>query len=154
MSENRGSGFNEEMLNELEKDLPSIACFAAIELDNIFLGSDDKVKSIERLVGVLSGPFVGQTSDPQAFMVEPATSVAMSQAIDASHLFEKPMKTIDDLIKESNNIIDKLKKIAVHADNEINGNKENVKKLRQFCINLSRGASSYEQSPHDSIPAL
>jgi regulator of sigma D len=127
---------------EPEVDLPFLACRAAIELDNLIRDKGDDLNAVEQLIEIISN--IGQVlgSDKKSgesifAQLNPTTAVALNYAIAESKLSDK--KTyLSELSKETGVIINIFKQLVDDPHKSKEENLDNVKKLKSFCIELSK----------------
>jgi hypothetical protein len=88
----------EAAIRELEEDLPSLACHAAIELDDIILGCEPRTEALGRLLSYLRNVM------PRANQVlDPTTAVVMNRAIGDLPTGRRAA-TVDELVKVTTSI--------------------------------------------------
>ncbi len=139
-----------------EEDLTSLACHAAIEIDNLILSKSDKMDAIKRLITVISNS--GLILDPSEetngrpwTQLNPSTVVALNWAIDDAKIAEKVDK-IDELGKETRQIKNRLEVLSEDPQKELKKNAEKIKELRSFCLALSKRTLANKPSLYDLQP--
>lgn len=132
-------------------DLASLACSAALELDNLSRGrGEPTLEAVPRLataISNLANEIHRGSSEP---LHNPATLVVMNKAIADSH-FSPPMKRVDDLYREAGKISDLLSSLA-SARPPVEADRSNLTKLRAFCVALSQLISAYQRSSEEIEP--
>lgn len=126
-------------IQALDPHLSLIASQAAIELDNLRLGTATDFEAVTKLASRLKDsmgeiPGSGRTKglmDPQAIHI-------LSQAYTEAE--GETIKTVDELAHKALLLADGL------GDAKESSAKDQIEKLRDFCIALSRIASSYRKS--------
>lgn len=131
-------------LNVLDPGLPFLASQAAIELDNLLLGCEVELQSVERLAGRLEGSTeqIAETEERKSLM-DPATISVLSSAVAASGMSK--MQTLADLANEAWRIANDLQSSKSDRDRD----KSRVERLRAFCNCLAQSAVAHERSLYD-----
>jgi hypothetical protein len=151
MTSQPGTDSNHSVLWEVESGIATLACHAAIELDNIIEDQVDGVEAVRKLAAMMESGRLEQgvqTSFPKS-LLDPMTELAMSQAINVSALLDKPLVSIDDLIVGSDQIAQWLNETAQDPLTFKRDRLEDLKKMRSFCLALSEGAWGIRQSPYE-----
>ena len=129
----------------VEESLSLIASDAAVELDNLLLGKGSDVTSVQRLALLIKEELGSPHGSP--ITSAPATLVVMSQAIDDSKMATVQPKTVPELIAKAGEIGLMLMSISNDPHHPQNGDSiEQTKRLKFFCLALSRVASAHELS--------
>jgi hypothetical protein len=131
--------------------LSSLAICAAIEIDNLLIKEAPyELKSLGDLIKELKESITPIEVQNQKRFLDPTTVIVMSNAIQ--HSFQTPesgkLENIHQLVERSGEIIANLQELSSQTG-EITANKENVAKLRDFCLFLSQQASAYEKPFYD-----
>jgi hypothetical protein len=126
-------------LSALDPGLPLLASEAAIELDDLLLGKAVDLRATRCLALRLetSTEKIGESSDRKSLM-DPTTVSVFTSAMRASGL--RSVHTLTELASEAWQISEKLK------STETDQNKEQLKRLRAFCIELARKTVAHEIS--------
>lgn len=123
---------------ELEMDLASLASLAAIELDDLLLGRRKQFDAVQLLAQrIASGVPDGQPLDD-------STVVAMHHA-----LIEDPSgapTTMTELKTTAAVLSDQMAKLV---GEDTNNAMDLIKKLRSFCVALSKHSMAIHRSPYD-----
>lgn len=127
---------------EMESDLPSLACQAAIELDNLVIGRPVQLEAVRRLAAHISPPISGASSP------DLTTLMVIRHAIDDGDGMCTPLSTVDQLRQEASKIGESLHNLLATDRHD----PETLKKMRTFCLVLSRSASAYQQPIDDIKP--
>lgn len=129
-----------------ETDLASVACRAAIELDNQMLNRGNGVDSISQLHKMVSESLpTGQ--DPMAanWLRDPSTTVVVHRALSRN----SPATAVDELVKKAREILAQFSSLIASPTEFVKQHREEAEKMREFCLALSRSASSTRRSPLD-----
>lgn len=120
----------------LENNLSSIACRAAIELDNLIIGQQTDLESVRQLAvkitALVSGDAGGQS------VPNPSAVVVMNRAIHDCHWSSEPPARVDDLVRQAGQITDRLTRLAQGNPQDETHTDIDPAKLRLFCLTLSR----------------
>src|SRR5262245_18402821 len=122
----------------LGHDLPSVACQAAIELDTLLLGRTKDLPSVAELSRRLSEevPPVLDLNSPLS-LVDPSTVVALHGTIEESRL-AAPSDDIIVLTQDAGEIVRRLKAVSDDPAAARASDLEELRKLKEFCLILSR----------------
>ena len=133
--------FAQTSFSGFESTLPSLACRAAIELDNLLLGRLSVVKAIPLLAANLRELEGGSPS-----LLDPRAALIINRAISNVHMLDHPVATADQLITHAY----EPRASDIHLDPDITkesimdeNNVEEIKKLRSFCVELSKSAVAF-----------
>ena len=129
--------FAQTSFSGFESTLPSLACRAAIELDNLLLGRLSVVKAIPLLAANLRELEGGSPS-----LLDPRAALIINRAISNVHMLDHPVATADQLITHAYEIRKRLENITKESIMDEN-NVEEIKKLRSFCVELSKSAVAF-----------
>ena len=130
-----------------EIDLSSLACDAAIELDNLILGKNSNTRAVRCLADlVLESLSVKPKSPMDAALLNPATVAVMHRAIDDSMTFSNPLTTVNQVIKEAGKIHKRFKSVSDNPDMCRQQDPNGLVEMRTFCLALSKHASAYDRS--------
>jgi hypothetical protein len=149
MSTNVDPGFISARLGQ---DLPSVACQAAIELDNLILGRTNNLPSVAELSVRLSEE-VPPVCDLNSHLslVDPSTVVALHGTIQESRL-AAPSDNIVDLTRQAGEIVRRLKAVSDDPAAARTSGLEELQKLKEFCLILSRRSAAATGDPDESRP--
>ncbi len=138
-------------LLDLESDLASLACQAAIELDNLLLGGNGGREAVRRLADALSHIVAsgGEAASP-ASLLKPATAVVLNRAFGERHV--AGLSSIDDLVKSAGDIAGQLRAVAANPEDPLLAAPEQIRNMRATCLAVSRSAWASESSPYDRRP--
>jgi hypothetical protein len=131
-------------------DLASLACEAAIELDNLTRDSSQPATAVRLLAERLTQelPDAMDLTCPK-YLVAPSTVTVMSRAICESSLAEKPTD-VRGLTKAAGLIAGLL--VQVSDDKAARADTKRLELLRSFCLLLSKVAAAARQSEVDNKP--
>ena len=133
----------------LGTDLPSVACNAAIELDNLLLGLTTDLPSVRELCDKLTEevPNVSDLASPRS-LVDPSTVVVIHRVLRESQMGGLSDE-IDELTRQAAEIVRKLQAVIGDPSGSRSTNEEGVKKLKMFCLLLSKRASGAKKSARE-----
>ena len=134
-------------------DLASLACDAAIELDNLILGRSEALDAVHRLATTISEVLssTAQTSAQIAWL-DPTTVVVMKRAIDDSIAPKTPVTTVPELVQEANKIKKRLIGLEGNTSSLKLQDMKDIEQMRAFCLALSKRASAQGQPLYDRKP--
>ncbi len=127
---------------ESTDDLSSLACQAAISLDNLVIGEKSNLQSIIELAKKIHS-LVGKSASQSE--PNPTAVVVMNRAIHDSQWSIDPLTRIEDLIQQASEITQQLTRLGTPQVNQKPGESE-LMKLQTFCRTLSRLALASEHS--------
>lgn len=128
-------------------DLSSLACHAAIELEGALGGRPLDIGAVGKLASIIASGQYGSTDTTRsAFLIDPTATVVLSQAILDSNLVEGPIRREEELLPVMDTIADRLQRLA-SVDGAGSVGPQEVEKMRDFCLALSKGIS-------DSLPSI
>ena len=134
----------------LEYDLASLASHAAVELDNLILGRAERLDAVSYLARVILGSFASASKSAMRIPTfDPATAVVMRHAIVDSEMAGPELTTINDLSKLAGRIRVNLERLGKDPESFRRQDQEQLKRMRSFCVALSRRASALDQSVDD-----
>ena len=133
------------ILHAVDADLPLIAAKAAVELDMLAAERPTDMASVQILIEMLQNSVVYEEAAPKSFL-DASTVTLMNYAITSSNWSTAPT-TVSDVACQAAKIAETLNKAVQEK-----GPKAVIAKLRNFCIALSRCASSYRHSVFSSRP--
>jgi len=135
------------LLEEFERDLPSVACWAAVELHNLLRNGGERLRAVQTLVSDIEDSF-GALTEPTApaSLLDPTTAVVMNGAIHQT-ISQEPLNTVRDLAGRVMEVMEDLKALLADPRGFTTGKLDKVKQLRDFCVAVSKHASGFEPSP-------
>jgi len=138
-----------EILDAFESDLRSIACRAAIELDNLILRRGNGLHGLGRLVSTIEESFtsIEKPASPDS-LLNPTTAVVMNSAIRDSFAAE-PLKSIQELVERAKGIVGQLRRVLDAPDAFRTERPDELTRMRTFCLALSKRASALQPSRHN-----
>jgi hypothetical protein len=136
----------------LGHDLPSVACQAAIELDNLILGRGTSLPGIAELSNRLTEevPNVPDLNSPLS-LVDPSTVVALHGTLQEASI-TGPSDDIADLTRRAGEIVQRLKTVSDNPQAARSGDLAGLRKLKEFCLILSRRAAAASGDPDEARP--
>jgi len=136
----------------LGRDLPSVACQAAIGLDNLILGRANGLPGVAGLSARLSEevPAAPDLNSPLS-LVDPSTVVALHGTIQESRL-AAPSDDIVVLTRQAGEIVRRLKAASDDPAAARASHLEELRKLKEFCLILSRRSAATAGDPDESRP--
>ena len=141
----------------LGEDLASLACDAAIELDNLILDRSQNVGVVRKLAERLTKelPDAADLSSPKHF-VNPSTVVVMSRVIRESSSAGQPqevqeLKEVQELTQAAGQIARRLLDVS-DAPAKGRNNLSSLEQLRSFCLLLSKRAAAARSTGTETKP--
>ena len=136
----------------LGHDLPSVACQAAIELDNLILGRTNELPSVRELSVRISEevPEMSDLNSPLS-LVNPSTIVALHGTLKESRI-TIPSDDIGELTRQAGEIVSRLNMISDDPQAARSSDLEGLRKLKEFCLILSRQSAAASMNPVESRP--
>ncbi len=128
----------DELLGE---DLASLACNAAIELDNLILGRSPALDAVRKLSYRLTEELPNATdlASPK-YLVDPSTVVVLSRVIRESSWAAQPSE-VQELTRTAGEIAQRLLAVSDDPATE-SGDATGLQRLRSFCLVLSKRVAS------------
>lgn len=135
---------------QLENDLPSVACQAAIELDNLIIGRSIGLEAAKRLSSIISQSLPSRSEAcTQQCWFDPTTAVAMHRAITDTQV---PLESFEELLRKTGEILGDLGKLGDDPNAFKAQGAKTLPMMRAFCLALSKHASALQQSFDDQMP--
>lgn len=122
----------------LDPDLPFLAASAALELDNLLIGSSSSTEHVEQLARLLFSPSPGQTVSKK--FLDPISCSVLTRALSES--VGADSATEDESASAISRLSERLEGIIKNSSTQ----KEQISELRNFFVALSRLASSSRTS--------
>lgn len=121
-----------------EQDLGTIACYAAIELDELLRACNASLAAIPRLVEMLMDEVPVDIGEPNSTtLVDYCTIVKIDNAIRQAGI--QPPRDVSELSKQTGQITQRLHNLVENPDDRFE--RDELEELRSFCIALSRSNS-------------
>jgi hypothetical protein len=141
-------GGHKEFLGE---GLATVACEAAIELDNLVRGRSESTGSIRKLADRLTKE-LPEASDLSSIkhLIDPSTVIVMSGAI-RELLCPGPMRGVQDLTRAAGKVAQRLLLISGNPAGS-RGDLTSLEELRDFCLALSRRAAAARGAVTEAKP--
>ena len=144
----------------VQSDLPSLACHAAFEFDNLILNRSNTLDAVVRLANQIDHWMqakieVDQSSNQQSWGISSTAIVLMNNAIVASDWNRSvpEMTKVNELREEARKIVNFLKRVVEETQKVRENNDEELKKMSSFCLELSKSASALKSSyDHSRTP--
>jgi hypothetical protein len=135
----------------LGEDLASLACDAAIELDNLILDRTIDLVAARKLADRLTRELPeGVDLSSARSLVDPATIVVMSRAIRESMWAGQPDE-MQDLTRMTKQIAERL--VTISGDPTAGkADLHRLEQLRAFCLLLSKWAAAVRSSALETRP--
>lgn len=139
------------MLSE-DIDLSSVACRAAIELDDLLIGRSEGVEAVRHLGSIISRsiPPEKDSTSPN-WLLDPSAFVIVNRAIHNAQS-EKALGTVEGLVREAGEIVQRFEQLARNPTQFKDSRNAEVAEMRAFCLALSRSASASKKSPIEWTP--
>jgi hypothetical protein len=128
-----------------DPDLPMLAAQAAIELDSLRRGKRIGLSTVNEIGNRLRSSLEGSIETGKRAVLDSSTFAIVGPALDTTEWAGR-VKTTDELISGLGGIADAMNKLAEDA------NAEQIEKIRNFCVALSKYAAAYRQSLQDLEP--
>ena len=133
-------------LRALDPDLPFLAAEAAVDIDNMLVGSSRDLRAVRRLAEQLKNSIrLSDTGGSPHSLMDPATLTVLGEAILQAR--RTSHSNMEDLLTEVVNIANKLSSEDPLKD------REELELARAFCIALSQAAMAYGKSIRDLRPS-
>lgn len=136
----------------LGEDLPTLACNAAIELDNLLLQRTERLPAVRRLSERLTEevPELIDLASPLS-LVDPSTVVALHGTLQESQI-SSPSDQLSDLTRQAGEIVRRLKATSEDPRTARARDEGGLRQLREFCLIFSRRAAATSRDPEESRP--
>ncbi len=137
---------------QLESDLASLACQAAIELDNLVLGRATTFPSVGRLVAAIAES-VPEDDDPgsPSSSLDATAALALNRAISEVIPGSAPTH-VTDLVRRVAGITQQLSELVSNPGHSRVNRASELKQMRSLCLALSKHASASMPSPEERTP--
>ncbi len=143
--------FDEDVI-ALENDLASIACQAAIELDDLILRRGQSSESIRRLLNRLSESIsTSEGTKVAGFLIDPTAAVVVNRAISEAGSVQPACK-FEQLVRNTEGLTEQLGKVVANPESFRDADEDSLRKLRTFCLALSRHASAEGHRNRERVP--
>lgn len=146
MSSSPAAGPDDAVLLQIENDLPSLACQAAIEIDDVILNRSRELKAVPRLATLIAES-IPNVSDmaTQASLLDPTAVVVVNRALMDS-TFGPTLKKVEELVATTERMTQSLKDLTTNPPMFRSAKPDELKKMRAFCLALSRHASAADRT--------
>jgi hypothetical protein len=136
----------------LGSDLPSVACQAAIELDNLILGRANDLPSVRELSARLTQevPALPDLASPLS-LVDPSTVVVLHGTFQEARM-TAPSDDIGDLTRQAGEIVRRLRRASDDPQVARTSDREGLRQLKEFCLILSRRSAAANRDVDESRP--
>jgi hypothetical protein len=141
-----------QSLEALQEDMPSLACDAAIELDNLSRGRATELRAVEQLTERIRNSvmdFQDVTSPSSLF--NPTAAVVMSGALSEFRQTQ-PIRGLEELKGETEKVKVQLDELLKSPHAFAQSFPDQVSQMRTFCVALSRRASALLQPQQRKEP--
>lgn len=140
-----------QILEALQEDLPSLACDAAIELDNLRRGHSTQLRAIRQLAAKVQNSMTEiQDAASPSSLFNPTAAVVMSGAISDSQ-GTQPIRGLDELMGATRKVKDQLDKL-LKTSPPSSVDAVELREIQGFCLALSKRASSLSHPRHREEP--
>ena len=125
-------------------DLPSLACSAATEIDNLVLGRETDLAATRQIVSLIDKDFAMESvsSSSVSLLLDPVTTVIMTQAMVDTSPLSAQLSTIEQVAKEGQKFKQRLQNVL---DDPAKQSTEELREMCSFCLALSKCASIQQQ---------
>jgi hypothetical protein len=136
----------------LEGDLASLACQAAIELDNLILDRSTTLDSVRRLVATIaeSVPESMDVFSPSS-LLDPTAVLVLNRAIGDTVPGKAPTR-VDELVRQASRMMQQLSEMIANPGHSRVSRLPELKQMRSLCLAVSKHASAATPSPEERIP--
>lgn len=136
----------------LKDNLASLACEAAIEIDNLLLGRKQSLVAVVALIDAISSSVtkVEKPTRPNS-LLDPTTAIALNRAIQATYSIQA-LKRLDELVREADRITGRLVKLVETPTQFLKQHPDELRRMKAFCLALSRSASALMHPIQDLQP--
>jgi len=125
--------------------LPSIASSAAVALDDLLINKPGvHLAAVRELAHALASWVYSEGTGSAALQLDPGRVFVINRAFGEASGLQQP-DTVDDLVRETRVVTRLLEDVNEHSRDA-----EQLKRLRGFCLALSRRAASFVHSGDDS----
>lgn len=133
-------------MRALQRDLPSLACRAAIELDNLILAEAGRLDAVSALGSTLQESLteVAEPASPSS-LLNPTTAIVVNGAISDAKRIE-PLGQLDELIGETKNITHAFDELLHDPDAFRKTRLSDLVEMRSFCLALSKRAFGFKRA--------
>ena len=138
------------LLSDIQNNLPSLACHAAIEIDNLIIGRENNATAVKKLMEKMSGSFEPDSSGVRS-LIDPTTAVAINRALKQSN-YKNGLTSVSEVAAQTDEIKNWVTTITSRISNLSEEDKKNLASLRAFCLALSKSAAAYSCSIEDLQP--
>ncbi len=136
----------------LESDLASLACHAAIELDNFILERSTTFESVRRLASEIaeSVPPNFDSFSPSS-LLDPTAVLVLNRAISDAVPENAPTR-VDELVRKAAQITQRLSALIDNPADFRATKLPELAQMRSLCLALSKHASAAMPSPEERFP--
>lgn len=137
----------------LGEDLATLACNAAIELDNLLIGQSQSptLPAVRKLAHRLARelPALPDATSGK-YLVDPSTVVVMNRVIRESSWLGRPGQ-VEELVQTAEKVAQQLLAVTGNPDGA-RSDRGNLEQLRAFCLTLSKRAAAARGSAAETKP--
>lgn len=133
-----------------DTDLPLAAARAAIQLDNVLLGRGSNLSSVLQFTELLEGLVREGASPSQGTFTDYSTVVVVGSAMTGSEWCSSAV-TVEELVNQAARMVGDIKQVE-HPDNGSAVEQEEIRRLRDFFVALSRSALASRGPLHGEMP--
>jgi len=132
-----------------ERDLSTLSCHAAIEIDSLITDEYRGLDSVQELSDMLSQKVIPLEQNMDSFLLLDTTAMAvMRYAIDENRSYEA-LTSMEDFTISAKSILQKLISTKDKYEQNQERDTEELTELREFCLALSKQASNYQLPLYD-----
>ena len=139
---------------QLESDLASLACQAAIEFDNLILDRPTAFDSASRLVSAIRES-LPQNSDPFSpnSLLDPTAVLIVNRAIGDA-IPGEPLTRVDALVRRSARLMQQLTDLIANPQCSRANRLSELKLMRSLCLALSKRPRPPCHPPRIDSPSI
>jgi hypothetical protein len=128
-------------------DLPTLACEAAIEIDDLVRGRGSDLTAVRLLAATIADSVRLEELTSPASLLYPATAIMLRRAIGSVPGAGEPRK-LDELLNTAGEYVKSLRKLGAEGMTTSPPSEE-LATLRALCVALSTHAGTAHRSPFD-----
>jgi hypothetical protein len=132
----------------IEPDLPTLACDAAVEIDDLVRGHQRDLAAVRLLAATIADSVKVEELTSPASLLHPATAIMLGRAIGSVPGGAGEPRKLNELLKTAGEYVRSLTRL-VEATEASPPSRDELTKLRAFCVALSTHAGATHRSPFD-----
>jgi len=144
---------NRSSLSEaIRRDLSSLACRAAIEIDNLILERSSDLQALPLLAKTLRDDLIDipEPTSPSS-LLNPTTAIVVNGAISEASR-KAPLRLLDEVVGEAKSITAQFDSVLQDPQGFRSQSLDDLENMRSFCLALSRRAFGFQRPRHSRTP--